>query len=90
MHRVLRKNGRFVLLDMARPEKAFWLYASKPYFAFIRLVGSLMDARAYAWLVGSIYRFDRRKAEKLLSKRFRNVRVESLPSDIAFIITGEK
>ncbi|MDE1825772.1 MAG: ubiquinone/menaquinone biosynthesis methyltransferase [Candidatus Micrarchaeota archaeon] len=91
IYRVLKKNGRIVLLDMARPDNPAQLFIFNTYFGLMRLAAMFADKEAYDWLVYSIGKFDK-KACILKIKRagFRNVRIESLRSGVAFLITAEK
>lgn len=90
-NRVLRKNGRVVLLDMANPDSPsgrafFYLYSR-----IIILVGLLLRREVYSWLVHSIMRFDKKEFARILeSNGFRNVRIRNLKTGIAFVVVGTK
>ncbi len=89
MKRVLKKGGKFVLLDMARPEnnQVFTI----GYFKVISFVGSSVNPGAYRWLTSSIWAFDKQKMVSMLKKHgFKDIKLRNLRSGIAFIITGRK
>ena len=90
MYRILKPGGKFVILEMGRPQSDFWVSFSELYFNFIKVFGVLVDREAYEWLTHSVMKFDRNRAAKSLSRKFRDVKVIGLESDIAFIITGMK
>jgi len=57
----------------------------------ILFFGMFVDEKAYAWLVSSMMRFNKKAfLEKVRAKGFRNVRYVPLISGMAFIVTGEK
>lgn len=90
-YRVLRRNGKAVLLDMAMPDKGAQAAFFKAYSGVMKAVGSLVDKQAYDWLVETISRFDKEKLlDEMRSAGFRNVQLKSLRSGIAFIATAEK
>lgn len=89
LKRIMKSGGKFVLLDMARPDHNQQL--TKAYFKIIPVVGSLVDRQVYAWLTTSIWKFDKRAMADILRKEgFRNVKLRNLRSGIAYIITGTK
>ena len=89
LRRVMRREGRFVLIDMAMPFKGARLM--KAYFGAMRLVGSTVNRKAYRFLTDSIMHFDRYKMVSLLKKTgFKEVRLRNLSGGIAFIISGTK
>ncbi len=89
LSRVMRPGGKFVLLDMARPDRN--QAAVKAYFRVIPLIGGIVDKKVYGWLTSSIWKFDKRKMAQILSNEgFRDVKVRDLRSGIAYIITGWK
>ena len=91
LRRVLKKGGKFIILEMGRPENNFFNIFFKIYFIFIRLIGSFIDKKAYEWLTYSILAFDRKKMLKILGeKRFKDLKIKNLPFHIGFIITGIK
>ncbi len=91
MERILKKGGKFILLEMGRID--FWpadLFF-KLYSPVIRFVGSFIDKRAYRWLTSSIMTFDRYKMAGILREySFKDIKIKNLPFCIGFIITGEK
>jgi demethylmenaquinone methyltransferase / 2-methoxy-6-polyprenyl-1,4-benzoquinol methylase len=88
--RVLKPGGTVIALDMGRPKNSFWLAFSKVYFVVMRAVGTLIDKESYDWLTYSVMRFDRDRAAGIIGKRFKEVEIVRLKSDIAFIIVGRK
>ena len=91
IYRVLKKHGRIVLLDMARPDDPMQLFIFNTYFGLMRIAAMFADKEAYDWLVYSIGRFDKRACMlKIKRAGFRNVKIENLRSGVAFLITAEK
>jgi demethylmenaquinone methyltransferase/2-methoxy-6-polyprenyl-1,4-benzoquinol methylase len=90
-HRVLKKSGKLILMDMAAPDhglmrKFFWLYSK-----VIILEGALIDREAYSFLVNSIKRFDKNKFVKILENQgFKDIKLASMPSGMAFLVTARK
>lgn len=90
-HRVLKKGGFFVFVDMAMPDEKAKQYFFKIYSLYMRLLGFFVDNESYKWLVHSIKAFDKKALEKKLRVAgFRNVRQRELSSGIGYIILGEK
>ncbi len=91
LRRILKKNGKFILLEMGRPQNKLLNIFFKSYFFIIRLVGSLIDEKAYDWLTYSILAFDRKKMMDILKEKgFKNLKIKNLPFNIGFLITGIK
>lgn len=91
VRRILKKGGRFIFLDMAKPDRGYQAAFFNFYSRFIRSIGALVDRGAYSWLVFSINNFDKKKVVELANKYgFNNVKIRSLRTGIAFIVTGEK
>ncbi|MCL4364952.1 MAG: ubiquinone/menaquinone biosynthesis methyltransferase [Candidatus Marsarchaeota archaeon] len=89
LRRVMRRGGKFVLMDMAMPFKGARLM--KAYFGAMRLVGSTVNRKAYRFLTDSIMHFDRYEMASLLKKSgFKRVRLRNLSGGIAFIISGTR
>lgn len=88
--RVLRPGGMFVVLEMGAPEKRLWRHLSGMQLSLIALLARLSGNEGYGWLVSSVRGFDRRAAAGIFRSRFKNVRVRSLPSDVAFLIWGHR
>ncbi len=87
--RILKKNGKFILLEMGKPQDGLLAAFFKLYFLFIRLIGSLINKNAYRWLTYSILSFDRNKMVDILSgKGFKDLKIKNLPLHIGFLITG--
>lgn len=90
-YRVLKKGGKAVLLDMAAPDSGIQRSFFHAYSRLMRAMGILVDRSAYNWLTDTISRFDKKKLTAQMEQvGFRNVRIRSLRSGIAFIATGEK
>lgn len=89
LRRIMKKGGKFVLLDMAMPYRgrAFM----KAYFKVMESVGSVVNKNAYRFLTHSIMAFDRENMAKILNEQgFRSVKIRNLSYGMAFIITGYK
>jgi demethylmenaquinone methyltransferase / 2-methoxy-6-polyprenyl-1,4-benzoquinol methylase len=91
IHRVLKKGGKIVLSDMSKPEKGLMKYLFKIYFNIMLLEGMLVDKNAYSFLVKSIKSFDKNNLLKILKKQgFKEIKIRSLTSGSAFLITARK
>ncbi len=91
LRRILKKKGKFILLEMGRPQNKLLSIFFKSYFFIIRLVGSLIDEKAYDWLTYSILGFDRKKMMDILKEKgFKDLKIKNLPFNIGFLITGIK
>ncbi len=89
--RVLRKGGKLVLLEMAKPEKLFPRLFFRFYTKVMLAEGSLVNKEAYRFLVNSIIGFDKSRLIAILEKTgFKRVRAKSLVSGAAFIFTAYK
>ena len=90
-YRVLKSNGKIVLLDMAMPDEDSQRSFFKAYSVFMLAIGSLVDRETYFWLVRTIKAFDKKDLiSAMKSSGFKNTKIRSLKSGIAFIATGEK
>lgn len=90
-YRVLKKNGKVVLLDMAMPDGGFQRTFFQGYSVMMKFTGSFVDSKTYGWLVDTIRDFDKQKLlATMKAAGFRNVKIRNLKSGIAFIATGEK
>jgi len=91
LRRILKKNGKFILLEMGKPQNKLLNIFFRIYFFIIRTVGSLIDKNAYDWLTYSILAFDRKKmADILKEKGFKDIKIKNLPFHIGFLIKGIK
>ena len=55
------------------------------------MLGSLVDAKTYAWLVRTIKAFDKQELVSMMRQSgFKDVKVRSLKSGIAFLVTAKK
>lgn len=91
LNRILKKEGKFILLEMGKSDNNFLNVFFKMYFFIIRLIGSFIDKNAYQWLTFSILAFDRKKMINILARKgFKNLKIKNLPFHIGFIITGTK
>lgn len=90
-HRVLKRNGKIVLMDMARPEGTLSRYFFKAYSKIMLLEGMFIDSEAYSFLVRSINEFDKKKLLKMLKDQgFVDIKLDDLPSNVAFLVTARK
>jgi len=90
-HRVLKKNGKLVLLEMSKPDIGIMKYLFRIYFGVMLLEGLFVDRRAYSFLVDSIKRFDKRNLVNLLKEHgFVRVELVDLPFRAAFLATAYK
>ncbi len=89
--RILKKNGKFILLEMGRTRNKLLNMFFRIYFFIIRMVGSLIDKKAYDWLTYSILAFDKKRMVNILQEKgFKDLKIKNLPFCIAFLITGIK
>jgi demethylmenaquinone methyltransferase/2-methoxy-6-polyprenyl-1,4-benzoquinol methylase len=90
-HRILKKDGKLVLLDMAEPEDGIMKCLSSMYLKIILLEGMLINPNAYSFLVSSIKKFDKGKLPVILKKHgFDEIKILGLPSGVAFMVTARK
>jgi len=90
-HRVLKPKGKIVLLDMAMPESGPQAMFFNTYSVLMLALGSLVDVPTYGWLVRTIKAFDKKELVGMMKlSGFKNIRVRSLKSGIAFLATAEK
>lgn len=90
-YRVLKRGGKIVLLEMAKPDSALEMAFFEFYSRYMRALGSFVDSETYNWLVYSIKRFDKNRLVSLLrSAGFKGVKIRNLVSGIAFLVTGTK
>ena len=90
-HRILKRGGSFVFVDMAIPDKAHQRAFFRVYSVFMRFMGLFVDNESYAWLVRSIRTFDKKALVRTMSRAgFKDVRYRELKSGIAYIIAGRK
>ncbi len=91
VYRVLKRNGKIVLVDMSSPESGFEKYLFKLYFNVMILEGMLVDRNAYSFLVSSIKKFDKKHLLRLLKNNgFKDIKIVDLPSKAAFAVTALK
>ncbi len=92
LHRVLRKNGKFVILEMGNPDDPVLRAVFQFYFGVLmRPLGYIMGIDAYKWLLYSITRFDKKSAVRMLKDEgFRGVKTRELAMGVGFLITGTK
>jgi demethylmenaquinone methyltransferase/2-methoxy-6-polyprenyl-1,4-benzoquinol methylase len=73
VHRILEVGGRFVFLDLAYPDRLWQRLLFRAYSKVILFFGMFVDEKAYAWLVSSMMRFNKKAfLEKVRAKGFRN------------------
>ncbi|MGI0100300.1 MAG: ubiquinone/menaquinone biosynthesis methyltransferase [Candidatus Micrarchaeaceae archaeon] len=89
--RVLKGDGKIILMDMSKPEGGAMKYFFKLYYNIMVLEGMLVDREAYSFLVKSIKSFDKKGLLRLLKREgFINIRLVDLPSKTAFMVTANK
>ncbi|MDE1768854.1 MAG: class I SAM-dependent methyltransferase, partial [Candidatus Micrarchaeota archaeon] len=89
LYKIIKGGGKFVLLDMAKPDHNAWFMGI--YLKIIPIVGGLVDKKVYAWLTSSIWKFDKHGMVKILQRQgFKNVKIRELRTGVAYIITGWK
>ncbi len=92
LKRVMKTNGKFVLIDMAKPDDALQRMLFRFYFGVImHMIAYRINRKAYTWLYSSIMAFDKKKLMKIIKDEgFRNVRIKNLESGVCFMVTGNK
>lgn len=92
LHRVLKKDGKFVILEMGNPDGPVQRAIFQFYFGVLmRPLGYAIGIDAYRWLLYSITHFNKKKAVKMLKDEgFRNVKTRPLAMGVGFLITGIK
>ncbi len=89
--RILKKGGKFILLEMGKPQNKISKIFFEIYFFIIRFIGSIINKNAYNWLTYSIMAFDRNEMLNILTdKGFRDLKIKNLPFHVGFVITGIK
>lgn len=89
--RVLKKDGKFVFLEMGMPEKGAWRYFFRIYLRFVKLGGRLTGKNAYSWLVYSIMNFDKKRLHSILrEKGFRDIKEKRLTTQLAYVVSGRR
>ncbi|MEM3839119.1 MAG: ubiquinone/menaquinone biosynthesis methyltransferase [Candidatus Micrarchaeaceae archaeon] len=90
-YRVLRKGGKFVFMDMGRPDSAISRAVIRAYWLAVSPIGRYADPEAFKWLVESTSKFDKYKFASILRKAgFRNIKIKNEITGAAFMITGNK
>ncbi len=95
VHRVLKPEGKFVILELTRPKNAFMKLLYLSYLnCYLPLVGRIVSgsANAYQFLSKSIQRFyDVGEIMELLKLAgFNSVKIQSLSGGICTLIIAEK
>jgi demethylmenaquinone methyltransferase / 2-methoxy-6-polyprenyl-1,4-benzoquinol methylase len=91
VHRVLARNGTFVLTDISMPESPFGKLAFYVYYCYMKLFGLVTGKRLYKWLPESTRKFDRNGFIALVKRDgFSNVKVENHMFGIAYIMSCRK
>jgi demethylmenaquinone methyltransferase / 2-methoxy-6-polyprenyl-1,4-benzoquinol methylase len=89
--RVLKNGGKFVFMDMARPDSSFDKLFIDSFWTVMLGIGVMEDKEAYIWLRDSVNRFDKHKFLGILKKQgFKNIKIKNLLSGAAFMVTGNK
>ncbi|MEM3838985.1 MAG: ubiquinone/menaquinone biosynthesis methyltransferase [Candidatus Micrarchaeaceae archaeon] len=92
LRRILRKGGKFVILEMGNPDSLVQRAIFQFYFGILmKPVGYAIGKDAYGWLLYSITHFDKYGAVRMLKQAgFKKVKVRNLVSGVGFLITGIK
>ncbi len=90
-YRILKKPGRMVLLEMAKPndksQRLFFAFYSN----FIRFTSIFSDREAYNWMLYTVNRFNKKKLVSMArTAGFKKIKLRSLASGIAFLLIAEK
>lgn len=89
--RVLKPGGRFIFMDMAKPDKAWQRAFLKFFWGVSGIIGFAEYREAFEWLMVSVDRFDKENFVKILKKNgFKNIKRRELVSGAAFMVTGHK
>lgn len=83
--RVVRNNGKIIMLDTAKPNSNLALSFFSVYFKIINFIGGIYNNPAYRWLTKSIMDLDLEYVSEKLRNHFNNVKVFKLTGGIAFI-----
>ena len=90
-HRIMKKNGKLVLLEMSLPKHGINKYIFNFYINIMRLEGAFIDSNAYSFLIKSIKEFDKDELLALLNdKGFRKIECKALLTNAAFLVTAVK
>ena len=90
-YRVLKPDGKIILLDMAMPDKKHQKAFFRAYSLAMLAMGSFIDRETYAWLVRTIKLFDKKGLVSIMgSSGFKKIQTRSLRSGIAYIVTAQK
>lgn len=90
-YRVLKKDGKVILVDMSKPEKGIMRHLFNIYMNVMLLEGMLVNRSAYAFLVKSIREFDKKNLLRLMKiQGFKTIRLAELPSGAAFLVSAGK
>jgi demethylmenaquinone methyltransferase/2-methoxy-6-polyprenyl-1,4-benzoquinol methylase len=81
IHRVLKKDGRFVIVDLGKPDEAFFRFGVSCYLKFILPILALIAGGRLGLKFGKLYGTYKRwpqskKLEKLLLEKFSRVEFE--------------
>ncbi len=92
LYRVIKRGGKFALLDMSVPEGTIDRVLYEIYFGVLMYPVSFFAGReAYKWLRHSLATFDKERFISVLkSKGFRNLRTRALSLGVGYVITGTK
>ncbi|MCL4382099.1 ubiquinone/menaquinone biosynthesis methyltransferase [Candidatus Marsarchaeota archaeon] len=90
-YRIMKKNGKIVLLEMSLPKHGINKYVFNFYVNVMRFEGALIDNNAYSFLIKSIKEFDKDRLLALLKKKgFGKVECRALLTNAAFLVTAVK
>ncbi len=91
LKRILKRNGKFIFVDMAVPDERSKAFFFRIYSFLMRIIGFFVDRKAYSWLVLSILKFNKKRLIKILSSSgFKEIKYIELKMGVAYIVSGRK
>ncbi len=89
--RVLKPGGKFVFMDMAKPDKTWQRAFLRFFWGVSGIIGFAEYREAFEWLTYSVDKFDKDNFVKILKKNgFKSIKRRELISGAAFMVTGHK
>lgn len=90
-HRVLKNNGRLVILDMSIPNGALRRFVFRIYLNYMNFVGFIAGKKLYRWLPKSTREFNRRSLIDVLDKSsFSDIKVREFHFGMTYILVCSK
>ncbi len=91
VHRVLKNNGMFLLIDISKPDSSFGRLAFWIYMRYMQLFGVITGKRLYKWLPGSTAGFNRKKfINEVNRSAFKDIIVKEYIFGISYMLTCRK